>query len=107
MQNGQEGQAAPGALGLLPSCCKLLFVQPHLELNKLWLRFSEALTPTGYLFQKFFLLFGKFLLIPSPCVLCIHPPTKGYSQTLFCVRTDFMDRFPLTELCFKLVLQLG
>lgn len=94
MQNGQEGQAAPGALGLLLSCCKTSFCKPHLELNKLWLRFSEALTPTGYLSQKFFLLFRKPLLFPSLCVLCIHPPSKGYSQTLFCVRTDFMDRFP-------------
>lgn len=75
MQNWQEGQEAPGALGLVPSYCKLLFVHSHLELNKLWLRLSQALTPRGHLFQKF------FLLIPSLCVfvanltqlsLCCH-----------------------------------
>lgn len=44
------GQEAPGARRLVPSYCKLPFVRFHLEFNKLWLKLSEALTPTGHLF---------------------------------------------------------
>lgn len=51
LQRGtQDGQEAPGALKLIPSCWKLPFVHFHLELSKLWLKLGEALTPTGHLF---------------------------------------------------------
>lgn len=61
----QDGGEAPGAPRLGLSCCKLPFVRFHLELNKLWLKLSKALAPTGHLFWNLILLFRKFLLVSS------------------------------------------